>query len=155
MRENMRTIFYTIIQCSWGLIQTLVGFIVFLLNIRRRHFRYHGAIVTVWSSLSSVSLGLFLFVSGAKKQVRRGADKLNDVPDSETIVHEYGHTIQSLFLGPLYLFVVGIPSLIWANIPYFVKKRRNGTPYSAFWTEKSANRLGERATGERSFGDRI
>ena len=30
-------------------------------------------------------------------------------------VHEYGHTIQSLILGPLYLFVVGIPSFVWCN----------------------------------------
>ncbi|MBQ4429363.1 MAG: hypothetical protein II871_06275 [Clostridia bacterium] len=151
----MRAFFYTILQCTWGLIQTLVGLVVFLFNIRRRHFCYHGAIVTVWSSLSSVSLGLFLFVSGAEKQVRRGKDKLNDVPDSETVVHEYGHTIQSLIFGPAYLLVVGLPSLIWANLPYFVKKRRLGTPYSAFWTEKSANILGERATGERSFGDKL
>lgn len=151
----MRAFFYTILQCTWGLIQTLVGLVVFLFNIRRRHFCYHGAIVTVWSSLSSVSLGLFLFVSGAEKQVRRGKDKLNDVPDSETVVHEYGHTIQSLIFGPAYLLVVGLPSLIWANLPYFVKKRRLGTPYSAFWIEKSANILGERATGERSFGDKL
>ena len=151
----MRAILYTILQCTWGLVQTLVGLIVFLFNIRRRHYYYHGAIVTVWSSLSSVSLGLFLFVSGAKKQIRLGADKLNDVPDSETVVHEYGHTIQSLFFGPAYLLIIGLPSLIWANLPYFVKKRRSGTPYSAFWTEKSANILGERATGERSFGDKL
>lgn len=132
-----------------------MGLVVFLFNIRRRHFCYHGAIVTVWSSLSSVSLGLFLFVSGAEKQVRRGKDKLNDVPDSETVVHEYGHTIQSLIFGPAYLLVVGLPSLVWANLPYFVKKRRLGAPYSSFWTEKSANILGERATGERSFGDKL
>ncbi|MBR5947953.1 MAG: hypothetical protein IKZ82_04780 [Clostridia bacterium] len=151
----MRLFFYTLIQCTWGLIQTLIGFIVFLFNIRRRHFYYHGAIVTVWSLLSSVSLGMFLFVSGAEKKPKRGAYKLKDVPNSELVVHEYGHTIQSLILGPLYLLIIGLPSLAWANLPVFIKKRRSGVPYSAFWTERTANSLGEKVTGESSFGDRI
>ncbi len=151
----IRRALYIFLQCTWGLPQTLVGFIVFLLNIRRRHFFYHGAIVTVWSRLSSVSLGLFIFTAGAQKQVRRGADKLLDRANSEVVVHEYGHTIQSLMLGPLYLPVVGLPSLLWATLPVFVQRRRkNGVPYSAFWTEKGANRLGERVTGEPSFGDK-
>lgn len=130
--------------------QTFVGFILFLANIRRRHFFYHGAIVTVWGSLSSVSLGMFLFVAGAGKRGERGAEGERE-PSRALVVHEYGHTIQSLLLGPLYLPVIGLPSLIWANLPVFVQKRRNGVPYSAFWTESGANRLGERATGERSL----
>ena len=146
---------YILLQCTWGLIQTLAGFVVFLFNIRRRHYFYHGAIVTVWSSLSSVSLGMFLFVSGAEKRIKRGKEKQTDQADGEVVVHEYGHTIQSLILGPLYLLVIGIPSLVWANLPVFVKKRSGGVPYASFWTEKSANRLGERATGESSFGDRF
>jgi len=30
--------------------------------------------------------------------------------DKETIQHEYGHSKQSLYLGPLYLIIIGIPS---------------------------------------------
>ena len=33
-----------------------------------------------------------------------------------TIKHEYGHTIQSKWLGWLYLLVIGLPSIIWAFI---------------------------------------
>ena len=33
------------------------------------------------------------------------------------------------------------------------KKRSAGTPYSAFWTERSANLLGEKITKERSLQD--
>jgi len=40
----------------------------------------------------------------------------NRIPDDEieqrTLVHEYGHTIQSIILGPLYLLIIGIPSSI-------------------------------------------
>lgn len=52
--------------------------------------------------------------------------------------HEYGHTRQSLYLGPLYLFVVGIPSLLWAW--YWTPGR--GVSYYSFFTEKWADRLG-------------
>ena len=30
--------------------------------------------------------------------------------------HEFGHGFQSLWLGPLYLFVVGIPSMVFNNL---------------------------------------
>ena len=69
---------------------------------------------------------------------------------SRLLVHEYGHTIQSLILGPLYLIVIGIPSTMWAFL--FEKKRKDEQiPYGAFFTEKWANRLGERVTGEKSI----
>lgn len=59
----------------------------------------------------------------------------------ETILHEHGHQIQSLYLGPLYLFVIGIPSIVWAGlygniIPY----THNG--YYKFYTESWADKLG-------------
>ena len=47
----------------------------------------------------------------------------NKIPDEELskrlLVHEYGHTIQSLIFGPLYLIVMGIPSTLWGFLPYF------------------------------------
>lgn len=52
--------------------------------------------------------------------------------------HEYGHTRQSLYLGPFYLFVVGIPSLLWAW--YWNPSR--GVSYYSFYTEKWADKLG-------------
>ena len=53
-----------------------------------------------------------------------------------SIKHEYGHSIQSKYLGPLYLLVIGIPSLIWA---IFGKR---GDAYYAFYTERWADKLG-------------
>ena len=52
--------------------------------------------------------------------------------------HELGHTKQSKILGPLYLFVIGIPSLIHAALHSKVCKNRN---YYHFYTEKWANKL--------------
>ena len=68
------------------------------------------------------------------------------------LVHEYGHTIQSLIFGPLYLIVMGIPSTVWGFLPYFNRKRKNeGLSYFSFFTEKWANFLGEQVTGEKSM----
>ena len=59
-----------------------------------------------------------------------------------TVRHEHGHQIQSKILGPLYLLVIGIPSLIWAWLyGPVIKYTRNG--YYRFYTEKWADKLGE------------
>ena len=52
--------------------------------------------------------------------------------------HEHGHARQSLYLGPFYLFVIGIPSLLWACL---YRKHKRGS-YYAFYTEKWADKLG-------------
>lgn len=68
------------------------------------------------------------------------------------LVHEYGHTIQSLILGPLYLIVIGIPSTLWGFLPYCNKKReKEKLSYFSFYTESWANDLGEKVTGEKSM----
>ena len=88
-----------------------------------------------------MSLGLFIFTpseeSSRSQPVR---------------IHEYGHTIQSLLLGPLYLAVIGIPSYLWANLPVFVRLRREKKiPYTALFAESWASRLGEKAAGEKAI----
>lgn len=52
--------------------------------------------------------------------------------------HEFGHTVQSRLLGPLYLLVVGLPSLLWA---WWWNPGR-GVGYYDFYTEHWADRLG-------------
>ena len=60
--------------------------------------------------------------------------------------HEYGHTIQSLILGPMYLLLVGLPSLLWNRLPYFERHRKkSGRSYYSAVFERTANSLGEKA----------
>ena len=147
-----KRILYIFIQCTWGIVQTLLGFIVFLFNIRSKHYFYHGAIVTERKSPSSVSLGLFVFVTSSPMKDKRVKNK---IPDDELygilLVHEYGHTIQSLIFGPLYLIVMGIPSTLWGFLPCFQKKREKDVSYFSFFTERFANYLGEKVTKEKSM----
>ena len=134
----MRRFLFILVQLTWGLPQSILGFILFLYWRRRGalHHAYHGAIVTEWAAGGGVSLGLFVFVS------------VNARPG--VTVHEYGHCIQSLMLGPLYLLAVGLPSYIWANLPALRKMRREtGRSYYSVYPENWANRLGEWATGEK------
>ena len=149
------TTLYRIAQCIWGLPQTAVGVIFFLLNIKSPHYLYHGAIVTTWKSKSSLSLGLFVFVSDdpfcyyeSYKQ-----EYEEEAFSRMLLVHEYGHTVQSLIFGPLYLLAVGLPSMAWSFLPIFVEKReRNRISYFSAYPERWANRLGERVTGDISIG---
>ena len=52
--------------------------------------------------------------------------------------HELGHTKQSKILGPLYLLIVGLPSLLHAVLHPCVC---NNKDYYHFYTEKWANKL--------------
>ena len=150
----MKRILYKFFQLTWGILQSSAGFAVFLINIKKEHFTYHGAVVTKWSLYSSVSLGLFIFVA---KDYPAHCENGREVYTKEEmsrrlLVHEYGHTIQSLIFGPFYLIVMGLPSIVWAGFPSCRKLRRQKhIPYTTFFTECFANYLGERITGARSL----
>ena len=147
----MKSILYAVWQCTWGFLQTLFGFFVFLKHRKSKHFWYHGALVTVWDDQSSVSLGMFVFITAdpffaPKYEGQFTKEELS----SRLLVHEYGHTIQSLILGPLYLIVIGIPSSLWGFLGGS-KRKNQQIPYCAFFTESWANRLGEWVTEEKSI----
>lgn len=135
----MKQLFYRVIQWTWGFPQTLVGFLIFLLFRKCPHYNYHGAIVTQWDKAGSVGLGMFIMLA-------------RDHPGKEPLlVHEYGHTIQSLILGPLFLLLAGLPSFAWAGIPYFRKyRKKNKVSYYAVYPENWANRLGEAVLKEKA-----
>lgn len=119
-----KAVFY-IINFLWALPQNLLGLIVFLWTKMRRYPTYiqsNGIILTNWQSYAGLSLGIFNFTH------RHANDN--------TLKHEYGHTLQSVACGPLWLVVFGLPSLIWAGVHKFSKKS-----YYDFYTEKLADKL--------------
>ena len=123
---KMKAVLYIVWQCTWGILQTLLGFAHFLIYIKCKHYFYHGAIVTEWNNRSSVSLGLFVFVTAEPYFYEKLKEEYSmEELSKRLLVHEYGHTIQSLLLGPLYLIVIGIPSTLWGFLPYYNKKRKD------------------------------
>lgn len=131
MRNNINRILYLIIMLTWGLLPTLAGFLLFLRFIKSPHVLFHGAILTKWPRRhDGISLGLFIFAPEGT------ADPLQ--------VHEFGHTLQALMLGPFYLIFVGPISLVWAKSKKYRRLRREkNIPYSACFVERWADNLGK------------
>ena len=51
-----------------------------------------------------------------------------------------------------YLILIGIPSTLWGFLPSLNKKRKTERlSYFSFFTEKWANNLGEKVTGQKSM----
>lgn len=137
--SKARVILARVMLATWGFPQTLAGLIVLaLMGWRAPKHVFRSALVTEWRLNRGLSLGPFIFVP------RHCGHRL--------VVHEYGHTIQALLLGPLYLPVIVIPSLTWAGVPALERRRmRRNVSYYSFFTERWANSLAERVTHERSM----
>ena len=136
LKQTLFNSIYILLQCTWGLPQTLLGLVLFLRHIKAPHAFYRGCIWTECPHGGGVSLGLFIFTADA-------AHALSAERRAALAAHEYGHTLQSLLLGPLYLFTVGIISFTWANAPRFRRMRaERGLPYSHCFVERWADRLG-------------
>ena len=139
----MRRFAFWILQWTWGLPQNLIGLLLLLLLGRQRRERYHGAVITRFAGHQKlaqkgcVSLGMFIFMS----------DQLEPSRAAKIRVHEYGHCIQSLIFGPVFLLAVGLPSLVWAACYSQVHQDRN-IAYTSRYPENNANKLGHRITGE-------
>ena len=131
----MKTLLFRLWQWTWGLPQTLIGAILYLRCRGCRRDRYRGTFVTYWKQRGSLGVGMFLFLGCEDPEVR---------------VHEYGHSIQSILLGPLFLPVIGIPSFLWCNLPACRRLRKEkGVSYYTFYPEKNANFFGRLVTKER------
>ena len=141
---------YYLLNCSWGIIQNTLAFIIFLFLIltkKRNIYFYNGAIVCEIESNYSCGLGIFIFL---------GTKNIHN--KQYLLIHEYGHTIQSLILGPLFIPIIAIPSIIWALTPLLKRYRnRKRFSYYRFYPEAWANHLGNKvnnfinANNRRSF----
>ena len=111
----------------WQLPQNLLGILWLLINGMFTSCyvinSFDGVFVfKVGFQKGAVSLGRYIFV--------------DEYYNSKTVQHEYGHCIQSRYLGWLYLPIIGLPSIIWACIYKYTNK-----DYYWFYTEKWADKL--------------
>jgi hypothetical protein len=125
---------------AWELPQNILGMARVALDmargrVKRVCFERERFMVEL-SEGAAVSLGLFvLWTSGDNPYVPVGA---------ENAAHEYGHSIQSRWLGPLYLLVIGVPStmrVMYAVAHRLIYGRRWGGYYDGF-PEAGADKLG-------------
>ena len=114
----------------WQLPQNLVGLVFGWFLKGKERFTYIQDVprnirfISGDNMFGGISLGHFVYFR------KPAYDKL--------LRHEAGHCRQSQILGPLYLIVVGLPSLLWAL--WWHPGR--SVPYSWFYTERWADRLG-------------
>lgn len=109
----------------WCFPQNLLGLLVKIFTRAEKvgdhyHYNFKGG---------SVSLGEFIFLAPY------------DWHDERVLKHEMGHREQSKRLGWLYLFIIGIPSVIWQSCFRRYREKRN-IDYYDFYTEKWADKLG-------------
>lgn len=96
-------------------------------RIEKKRHEGERLIFYCFRAYGGISLGRYLFVH-------------REAP-AELVRHELGHCRQSLLLGPAYLLVIGLPSLVWAALYPLFRRRRPPLDYFAFYTERWANRL--------------
>ena len=75
-----------------------------------------------------ITLGRYIFVNQNYKDL------------TNVILHERGHVKQSRILGPLYLIIIGIPSISWAGLRRLIPALKK-INYYWFYTESIANKL--------------
>jgi hypothetical protein len=138
MKKILRILVFPILLV-WELPQVLLGFLVYaIVKLRRRIVRivrekHHFFIET---PNTGVSLGWFIFWT---PRGNRFIYLKNDCR-----MHEYGHARQSARLGPFYLLVVGIPSVLRVFYRWLYQKKYNHgwRKYYNGFPEKWADKLG-------------
>jgi hypothetical protein len=90
--------------------------------------QYKGKTVYICPTFpSGICLGEFIFVRGNSPK---------------TIAHEYGHSRQSMILGPIYLLIVGLPSIIQAGLANMNPRSDWMRNYYKRYPENWADKLG-------------
>ncbi len=127
---------------TWEIIQTIVGslVVIYVKIVDKSSFIAYNKEFKVFYVMQnclpgSVSLGGFVLVRNYLNDYGEMGSKVL----STTIAHETGHSIQSRYLGPLYLLVIGIPSFLHA---VYCKYFKGFEGYYSFYTEKWADYLG-------------
>jgi hypothetical protein len=123
----------------WELPQNTVGLALLILAGQRveQKEKLHKRFFIRWKGFA-ISLGYFIFWIDHIH--------LNDGKQCTNKAHEYGHAIQSMILGPLYLPLVGIPSVMRKTYGawYFAMHRSAWKNYFAGFPEQWADQLGNK-----------
>jgi hypothetical protein len=119
---------WEILLYLWQLPQNLLGLLLVAIYKPESSFDMDGVRIHYAKKMKGgISLGKYILMSYDYNEYNGASEK-----------HEYGHTRQSIYLGPLYLLVIGLPSLLWV----LWWNRDRGMSYYSFYTEAWADRLG-------------
>lgn len=111
----------------WQLPQNIVGLIMYPFIAHKSILckRNYSTCYISKNMQGGISLGQFVYVS-----TYTGSKQYH-------VSHEIdGHTKQSKILGPFYLLIIGLPSILWATF----RNKKKHPNYYAFYTESWANK---------------
>lgn len=115
-----------IVLYLWQLPQNLLGLLIVAFLKPEATLDFSGAKVYFSTRMrGGISLGRYIVLKAG-------------LGHPHNICHEWGHSRQSLYLGWLYLLIIGLPSLIWAAV--YTQDWK--VSYYDFYTEKWADKLG-------------
>lgn len=128
-----RVLFY-IASFTWGIVMSLIGGIVMILPFGKLH-TFHGRIYKTYKKgWGGLELGcFFICAEDCQSDTLRG--------------HECGHGIQNIIWGPLFPFVIAIPSAIrywYIQLKYYRKGKFPPFGYDDIWFEGQATEWGKK-----------
>lgn len=137
---------YWIVQFTWGSLMTLIGLfttafcLLFLKG--KAHRNGFGVITEVGGNWGGLELGAFALCG---RYSQKEGPCYNPHWFEHTRRHEFGHSIQNMIFGPLFPFVVGLPSAIRYWYDRLDKKHaseRGLDWYDSIWFEGTATNWG-------------
>lgn len=109
----------------WQLPQHLLGLLV-ILFYNASYFKHQETGIGYWfgngQKTFGVSLGQYIILDNCTVYV-------------QTLKHGHGHQLQSLYLGPLYLLIIGLPSAIGSLLNRKIKFNYYKQPWET-WADK-------------------
>ena len=140
MKLILKRILFYIISFTWGGIMTAIGLLVLLFTLPFGKFgTYHGRIYKrIGKNWGGVELGCFFLC--------------DETAGEHTMAHEAGHGLQNCIWGPLFPFVIAIPSAVrywYREYIYRTNKEKYWKlpDYDAIWFEGQATKWGEKYVG--------
>lgn len=136
---NHRWLYY-FMACTWGIIMTFIGTVVSgvlalvkisapdKVKIKFNPYYWIYSISVGPDYWGGCELGL-CFIRDQKSQGTLPA-------------HEFGHTFQNCLLGPLFPFMVALPSAAWYWVHTLNQSKRKLKPYDSMWFEDAATQCG-------------
>lgn len=153
VKKILFIILFWLVSCTWGIIMTTIGAVATgLLNLIQLIGKWFGKdfkikthkngcsfITEVGDNWGGLELGAFALCGNYSTTSPQWFD--------HTRKHEFGHAIQHLYLGPLFIFVVAIPSASRYWYQRIMQKKGKQFPenwYDSIWFEGGATKTGEK-----------
>lgn len=125
----MTSILKNVLLYIWQLPQHIIGLCILLYHKIRKAYckQFEVDSVNIYRAKyvgnAGISLGNYIFID------------IDRILTKNTVLHEHGHQMQSKYLGPFYLIIIGIPSAIGNIIDRIHRIDYYKQPWEA-WADK-------------------